>query len=48
MHSELALIIACAFVLVCFWRVVLAVLLCTLVGVLLLGLVTAMGDFLHR
>jgi hypothetical protein len=48
MHAEMIWIIVCAFVLVCFWRAALAILLCTVVGVLLLGLVTAMGYFMHR
>ena len=47
MHSEVILIIVCAVILVCFWRAALAILTCTIVGVLLLGLVTAMRYFLH-
>ncbi len=47
MHSEIMLVIACAVILVCFWRAALAILVCTIVGVLLLGLVTAMGYLLH-
>jgi hypothetical protein len=47
MHSEVILIIVCAVMLVCFWRAALAILVCTIVGVLLLGLLTAMGYFLH-
>jgi type III secretory pathway component EscS len=47
MHSEVILIAVCAVMLVCFWRAALAILVSTVVGVLLLGLVTALTYFLH-
>jgi len=47
MHTEMILIVVCAFMLVCFWRVALTLFLCAMVGVALLGLVTAMGYFMH-
>jgi hypothetical protein len=43
MHNELILVVLGAVIVVCFWRAALAILLCTMVGVLLLGLVTAIG-----
>jgi hypothetical protein len=43
MHSELVLVVLGAVIVVCFWRAALAILACTVVGVLVLGLVTAIG-----
>jgi hypothetical protein len=43
MHSELILAVLAAIIVVCFWRAALAILLAVTVGVLLLGLVTAVG-----
>jgi uncharacterized membrane protein len=43
MRNELILVVLGAVIVVCSWRAALAILLCTMVGVLLLGLVTAIG-----
>jgi hypothetical protein len=43
MHNELILVVLGAVIVVCFWRVALAIVLGTMAGVLLLGLVTAAG-----
>ena len=47
MHDEVILIVACAVIVVCFWRAALAILVSTTMGVLLLGLITALRCFLH-
>jgi hypothetical protein len=47
MHGEVILIAICAVMMVCFWRAAIAILVSTVVGVLLLGVVTALTYFLR-
>jgi hypothetical protein len=47
MHADMILIFILAIILVCFWRAALALLLCATVGLILLGLVTAIGYHIH-
>ena len=46
-NAELIWIFVCVVVLVCFWRVVLVLFLCALVGTTLLGLITALSYLGH-
>jgi hypothetical protein len=47
MQTEMIIIITCAFALVFFWRTVLILILGTVVGLILLGLITALGLLAH-
>lgn len=46
-NTDLIWIFVCVVVLVCFWRVVLVLFLCAVVGTTLLGLVTALSYLGH-
>jgi hypothetical protein len=46
-NAELIWILVCGIVLVLFWRVVLILLVCAMIGTALLGLVTAVSYFGH-
>jgi uncharacterized MnhB-related membrane protein len=46
-NAELIWILVCAVLLVCFWRVVLALFLCAVIGTTMLGLVTVLSYLGH-
>ena len=46
-NAEMIWVLICAIALVCFWRVILVLFLCVLVGTTLLGLATVLGYLGH-